>query len=82
MAGNSPETSYGGGQRLGVSENDATANGRSSGWGSWASGIALSTVVCSDATCVSSSHGGDKARRRRASAMVGDGARACEHEGE
>ena len=61
MAGNSPETSYGGGRRSGVGEDDATANGRSSGWGFWASGIALSTVVCSDATCVSSSHGGDTA---------------------
>ena len=57
MAGNSPETSYGGGRRSGVGEDDATANGRSSGLGFWAFGIALSTVVCSDVTCVSSSHG-------------------------
>ena len=61
LAGAHRNGARGGGRSSGVGGDDATANGRSSGLGFWAFGIALSTVVCSDATCVGSSHGGDMA---------------------
>ena len=47
-----------------------------------APGDALSAMVCSASSFNGSSHGGDKAQWRRASAMVENGARAWEREGE
>ena len=71
-------------RRLELRHNRVGARGHMGRSWCWlrAPGDALSVMVCSASSFNGSSHGGDEARRRRASAMVGDGARACEREGE
>ena len=57
MAGGDVNHDDGGGRSSGEARPVATVHNRSNRLGFWDPGMVLSTVVCSDVTCVSSSHG-------------------------